>query len=45
MGGEYLESIGKTDLTTLTSEEWEEFLFCVCLNYHSKRVEGEICQS
>lgn len=32
-GGEYLESIGKTDLATLTREEWQQFLLCVLGQY------------
>lgn len=43
MGGEYLESIGKTDLAQLTADEWSIFISCVCLNYHSKRAELEPC--
>ena len=33
MGGEYLESIGKTDLSLLSQQEWQTFLKCVCLEY------------
>jgi len=29
MGGEYLTSLGKTDLVTLTDDEWTTFLGCV----------------
>ena len=29
MAGQYLDEIGKTDLATLTSQEWEAFLFRV----------------
>ncbi len=29
MGGEYLDSINKTDLATLTEFEWQTFLDCV----------------
>lgn len=32
-GGQYLESIGKTDLVTLTEEEWKTFLLCVTKGY------------
>lgn len=28
-GGAYLESIGKTDLVTLTKEEWNYFVLCI----------------
>lgn len=31
--GEYLESIGKTDLAALTYEEWMTFIEAVCTNY------------
>lgn len=42
-GGEYLEEIGKTDLTKLTPEEWQTFIQCVCLNYHQKHSELKSC--
>jgi hypothetical protein len=29
MGGEYLTSLGKTDLVALTDDEWMTFLGCV----------------
>lgn len=32
-GGAYLDSIGKTDLATLTPAEWEEFLKTVIAGY------------
>jgi len=32
-GGEYLESIGKTDLATLTETEWDRFLDAVVTGY------------
>lgn len=32
-GGEYLESIGKTDLATLTETEWDRFLDAVITGY------------
>jgi len=38
MGGEYLESIGKTDLATLTGDEWTTFVECVITGYHDKLV-------
>jgi hypothetical protein len=43
MGGEYLDSIRKTDLATLNETEWQTFLECVCHNYHLKRAELEPC--
>ena len=33
MGGEYLESIGKFNLTELSKEEWQMFCQCICTNY------------
>lgn len=33
MGGEYLESLGRTDLATLTPEEWHTFIAAVCGGY------------
>ena len=32
--GEYLDSIGKTDLAKLTKQEWERFCSVMCVNYH-----------
>lgn len=32
-GGEYLESISKTDLATMTPEEWMTFIECVCTGF------------
>lgn len=32
-GGEYLESIGKSDLATLTEAEWDRFLDAVITGY------------
>ena len=33
MGGEYLESIGKSDLTTLSETEWDRFIDAVVTGY------------
>jgi hypothetical protein len=33
MAGEYLESIGKTDLLRLSLEEWNTFIECVVTGY------------
>ena len=33
MGGEYLEAIGKSDLATLSEEEWARFLDAVVTGY------------
>jgi len=43
MGGEYLEEIGKTDLRTLTPEEWSTFLQVVCSNYHAEHNRSKPC--
>lgn len=32
-GGEYLESIGKTDLVTLTQAEWDTFVEVIVTGY------------
>lgn len=29
MAGQYLDEIGKTDLSVMTADEWEQFLFKV----------------
>lgn len=33
MGGEYLDSLGRTDLATLTVDEWATFIDCVVTGY------------
>lgn len=33
MGGEYLESIGKSDLATLSETEWDRFIDAVVTGY------------
>lgn len=33
MGGEYLDSLGRTDLATLTTDEWEYFIEAVVTGY------------
>jgi hypothetical protein len=33
MAGEYLDSIAKTDLATLSIEEWHSFIECVVTGY------------
>lgn len=40
-GGQYLESIGKTDLATLTEDEWNSFLLCVVGGYHDAIVKAQ----
>lgn len=42
-GGEYLESINKTDLAQLTSDEWAEFVKIIALNYHEKHNRLKPC--
>lgn len=39
MAGEYLDSIKKSDLATLTTGEWATFLEVVCINFAQKRNE------
>lgn len=34
MAGEYLESIGKTDLAALSREEWLQLLYIVVKGFH-----------
>jgi hypothetical protein len=34
--GEYLDSLGKTDLATMTEDEWYCFLECVVTAYQDK---------
>lgn len=43
MGGEYLESIGKSDLATLTETEWDRFLDAVVTGYcdHLRELAGK----
>lgn len=36
MGGEYLDSLGRTNLAALSGDEWKQFLFCVVGGYVSK---------
>lgn len=43
MGGEYLESIGKSDLATLSSAEWQTFLQVICTNYHAEHNRLKPC--
>lgn len=43
MGGEYLESIGKSDLATLTPAEWQAFLEVICTNYHAEHNRLKPC--
>ncbi|MFM2090834.1 MAG: hypothetical protein RLZZ127_1323 [Planctomycetota bacterium] len=33
LGGEYLDSIGKTDLATLTGEQWDTFVEAIVTGY------------
>lgn len=38
-GAEYMHSIGKTDLATLTPDQVLTFSECICRNYHLKYAE------
>lgn len=40
LGGAYLDSIGKTDLATLTKEEWNAFIEVVCGGYAGSMIEA-----
>ena len=44
-GGEYLESIGKSDLATLTETEWDRFLDAVITGYcdQLRALAGQDC--
>lgn len=39
LAGEYLDSIGKTDLATLTGEEWTNFIDAVVTGYGDRLQE------
>jgi hypothetical protein len=39
LGGEYLDEIKKTDLSTLTHDEWQTFIRTVCGGYVDSVVE------
>ena len=43
MGGEYLESISKSDLATLTEHEWDRFIDAVVTGYcdHLRELAGQ----
>lgn len=43
MAGEYLEELGKTDLTEFTREEWLELLNVIIKNYELKKIELTPC--
>jgi len=43
MAGEYLDSISKTDLATLTVDEWKTFTEVMCINFLQKRAELQPC--
>ena len=40
-GGEYLDSIGKTDLATLSADEWMTFIESIITGYHDKLYSNE----
>jgi len=41
MGGEYLVELGQTDMSKLTPAQWQEFVCCICKEYHLRRVQAE----
>ena len=43
MGGEYLDSIGKTDLAALSLDEWATFVACIVSGYcdHLRDLAGQ----
>ena len=41
-GGEYLDSIAKTDLTTLNPLEWQTFLLAIIGTWERTRLDREI---
>lgn len=45
MGGEYLESIGKFSLDSLTQYEWEEFLSCIFREFHTAMSDPDVIHS
>ncbi len=38
-GGEYLETIGKTDVATMTEDQWMSFIEVVVRGYEEKTME------
>jgi hypothetical protein len=42
-GGEYLESIGITDLQSLTPHQWQTFLEVICIHYHAEHNRLKPC--
>lgn len=45
MGGEYLESINKFSLDTLTEEEWNTFLSCIFKEFFYAMSDPEVLHS
>lgn len=39
MGGEYLESIGVTDLSRVTADQWQSLVECIVTGYQDKLAE------
>lgn len=37
IGGEYLDSIGKYDLSKLTPEEYQTYIQCVCMAWEENK--------
>ena len=40
--GQYLESIGKTDLAKLEFDEWMTFLECVCTAFQNEMIAQQV---
>ncbi len=38
MAGEYIDSVGKSDLSSYTAEQWRTLIEVICINYHDKMV-------
>lgn len=39
--GEYLDTLGKTDLATMDENEWMEFIECICVCY-AETIKGRL---
>lgn len=38
MAGEYLESLGKTDLATMSPDEWQTLIHVICSGYVDRMI-------
>lgn len=43
MAGEYLNELGKTDLATMSRDEWMELINVITKNYELKKIEISPC--